>query len=135
MSGVGFCKAARTPLSASRFSQEKSGWGKRCGNLATMAETFSAACSTVGRDLGGVPDKVPRIAVCGAICNKTIKANPQLETLLSWLGDTLRAVVKRNGGVRNIPTVQPSGPYRARLQQHRHRHLRCKMHRSSVLSS
>ena len=94
------------PMSATRFAQEKSFFK---GGLDAIANQFSQSYVSVGRDLGGVPDKLPARKQCASLCFHEISANDA--SLARQLQQLFRDYVGHNGGEKGIVNVQPSPPY------------------------
>ena len=90
------------PLSESRFAAEKAEWS---GGLKAISNAFDQHITSVGRNLGGIPDSLPGRHRCGDLCiHELSDAQRSLEEQLRHL---VRDVVNNCGGVKHVPEKQP----------------------------
>ena len=96
---------SQLPLSASRFEAEK----QTCPfgtSIAYIGKAFSGTVLGVGRDLGGVPDKMPARGVCRFLCLHVLD-EPRL-SLVSQLKQLFIDFVDAHGDLTGIVDTQPS---------------------------
>lgn len=61
----GFDSISKHPMSIDPFAAEYQSWP---GGYNGISQTFNSKLAQVGRDLGGVPDKIPSLRHCGNLC-------------------------------------------------------------------